>query len=62
MFARGFLTIGTHNMSYAHSDADVDALLDAYDEILPILSDAATNGALKQHLRCVPLQPLFKVR
>jgi glutamate-1-semialdehyde 2,1-aminomutase len=62
LFARGFLSIGTHNMSYAHSEADVDALLEAYDSILPILYDAAVNRALKHHLRCAVLEPLFKVR
>lgn len=62
LFARGFLSIGTHNLSYAHSNEDIDGLLAAYDEILPMLKDAAENGALKQHLRCEPLVPLFKVR
>jgi glutamate-1-semialdehyde 2,1-aminomutase len=62
MFARGFLCLGTHNISYAHSNNDINALLAAYDEILPILRDAAENRALMQHLRCAPLEPLFKVR
>jgi glutamate-1-semialdehyde 2,1-aminomutase len=30
--------------------------------VMPILADAVHNRALKQHLRCEPLQPLFKVR
>jgi glutamate-1-semialdehyde 2,1-aminomutase len=62
MFARGILTIGTHNVSYAHSAADVDKLLVAYDEVLAILKAAVTAGNLKELLRCEPLQPLFKVR
>jgi glutamate-1-semialdehyde 2,1-aminomutase len=62
MFVRGILTIGTHNMSYAHSNEDVEALLRAYDEVLPILRDVAINKATAQHLRCDVLQPLFKVR
>jgi len=62
MFSRGILMIGTHNMSYAHSDADVDGVLAAYDEVLPILRDAAKNNALTQHLQCKPIVPLFKVR
>jgi glutamate-1-semialdehyde 2,1-aminomutase len=61
-FARGVLTLGTHNLSYAHSDADIRQLLGVYDEVLPILNDAAFNGALKQHLHCDPLVPLFQVR
>lgn len=62
MFARGVLMLGTHNMSYAHSDADVAKLLAAYDEILPLLTDAVRNRSLAQHLKCKPLAPLFRVR
>ena len=62
MFARGILIIGSHNMSYAHSDADVAALLAAYDEVLPILRAAVHQGDLLDRLHCEPLKPLFKVR
>lgn len=62
MLARGILTFGTHNMSYAHSEADVETLLAAYREVAPILGEAVRNRALKQLLKCEPLQPLFKVR
>jgi glutamate-1-semialdehyde 2,1-aminomutase len=60
--ARGILTLGSHNMSYAHSVEDVARLLQVYDEIFPILRDAVDNRSLRQYLRCEPLQPLFKVR
>jgi glutamate-1-semialdehyde 2,1-aminomutase len=63
VIARGILTIGTHNMSFAHSDADIDRLLTVYDEIFPILRDALrTEGGVIEQLRCDPLQPLFRVR
>jgi glutamate-1-semialdehyde 2,1-aminomutase len=62
MLARGVMTLGTHNMSYAHDERDVAKLLAAYREVMPILADAVRNRALKQLLRCEPLQPLFKVR
>lgn len=62
VLARGILTLGTHNMSYAHSDADVDRLLAVYDEIFPILAAAVASGDLLSRLRCAPLEPLFKVR
>jgi glutamate-1-semialdehyde 2,1-aminomutase len=62
MFERGILVIGTHNMSYAHSDADVAQLLAAYDEILPMLRAAVDREDLHDRLRCEPLQALFKVR
>lgn len=62
VFARGILTFGTHNISYAHTEADIERLTTVYREVMPILADAVHNRALKQHLKCEPLQPLFKVR
>jgi glutamate-1-semialdehyde 2,1-aminomutase len=62
MMERGILSFGTHNLSYAHSDADIDALLAAYDAIFPILRQAVDNRAIRQYLKCEPLQPLFRVR
>jgi glutamate-1-semialdehyde 2,1-aminomutase len=62
MFARGILTFGTHNLSYAHSDADLQRLLTVYDEVLSLVGAAVNNQSLESHLRCQPLEPLFKVR
>jgi glutamate-1-semialdehyde 2,1-aminomutase len=62
MFAAGFLTTGTHNMCYSHSESDVDGILGAYDALLPKMRDSVDNGALHNHLRCEPLVPLFKIR
>jgi glutamate-1-semialdehyde 2,1-aminomutase len=62
MLARGVLTLGSHNMSYAHTEADVAKLLAAYREAMPIIGEAVRHRALKQLLKCEPLQPLFKVR
>ena len=62
VFARGILTLGAHNMSYAHNDTNVDRLLGVYDEVFPILKDAVENRALESYLRCEPLVPLFKIR
>jgi glutamate-1-semialdehyde 2,1-aminomutase len=62
MMARGILSFGTHNMSFAHRDADVDKLLSVYDEVLPILKEAVYGDNFAPYLRCEPLQPLFRVR
>lgn len=62
VLARGMLTLGTHNLSLAHSGADIDALLAVYDEVFPILREAVAAGDVAARLRCEPLRPLFKVR
>jgi glutamate-1-semialdehyde 2,1-aminomutase len=62
MFDRGILSLGTHNLSYAHSNDDIDRLLQVYDEVLPFIASAVRNGAVRQYLRCEPLVPLFRVR
>ncbi|MGH8548833.1 MAG: aminotransferase class III-fold pyridoxal phosphate-dependent enzyme [Methylococcales bacterium] len=62
IFARGVLCIGTHSMSYSHSDADIDCLLSTYDEVFPIIKKAVDNNELENLLQCKPLEPLFKVR
>jgi glutamate-1-semialdehyde 2,1-aminomutase len=40
----------------------VQQLLDAYDEVLPLLSSAVRDGNVRDQLRCEPLKPLFRVR
>jgi glutamate-1-semialdehyde 2,1-aminomutase len=62
VFARGILTIGTHNMSYAHSDDDIATLLRTYDEVFGILRGALDRGNITSLLRTAPLVPLFRVR
>lgn len=62
IFARGILSVGTHNLTYAHTDTDIDALLVAYDEVFPILAASVADNRINQYLRCKPLEPLFKVR
>ncbi len=62
VIARGMLCIGTHNISYAHSDADIDALLEVYDSVFPLLREAVDSRQVQQLLRCQAIEPLFKVR
>lgn len=59
---RGILCLGAHNLSYSHSDADIQQLLGMYRDVLPLIGKALDSGNLRQYLRCDPLVPLFKVR
>lgn len=62
IFARGILAIGTHNMSYAHTDADIVQLLKAYGEVFGIIGEVIKERNLDKRLRAEPLVPLFKIR
>lgn len=62
VFSRGILSIGTHNMSYAHSDEDIHRLLAVYDEVFPMIKQAVSEGSLERMLHCAPLEPLFRLR
>jgi glutamate-1-semialdehyde 2,1-aminomutase len=63
LFARGILSIGTHNLSYAHTDEDIERLLAVYNEVFTVIGNALTDNApLDRYLHCDPLIPLFKVR
>lgn len=59
---RGILSYGTHNLNYAHSEADIAALLDTYRALFPQLRELLATGTLAGAIRCPPLEPLFKVR
>jgi len=62
LFARGILSLGSHNLNFAHSDADIARLLAVYDEVFPLLRAGALEGRMSELLRCKPLEPLFKFR
>jgi len=54
MFARGFLVLGAHAISYAHTEDDIDRLLAAYAAVLPKLATAIRDKTLPSLLKAVP--------
>ena len=62
MFANGIFSIGTHNMSYAHSESDIKTLMNAYRAFFDKVVSVLKNKNLMSVLQCEPLKPLFKVR
>lgn len=62
VFKRGVLTLGAHNVSYAHTQSDVGVLLEVYDDVFPLLKKAGELTNISEYLECEPLKPLFKVR
>ncbi len=62
VFKRGIYTLGTHNLSYAHTQEDIDNLLDCYLEVFLLISKSINDKTLVDKLECQPLMPLFQVR
>ena len=62
MFANGIFTIGTHNISYAHNEKDVEKLMLSYRKYFVKVKEAFEKNNLKSMLQCEPLKPLFKLR
>ncbi|PIS05297.1 MAG: aspartate aminotransferase family protein [Candidatus Buchananbacteria bacterium CG10_big_fil_rev_8_21_14_0_10_42_9] len=62
LLQRGILWLGQHNMSFSHTQKDLEILISAYKGILPELKKLLDNGKLTQALRGKPITNIFKVR
>jgi glutamate-1-semialdehyde aminotransferase len=60
MIKRGILWGGFHNMSFSHTDDDVEYTLRVYREVLPILKKAVEEKNVKGYLRGEPVEPVFR--
>jgi len=60
LLRRGILWGGFHNMSFSHTDADVEYTLAAYRDILPVLRRAVDEGNVRELLRGQPVAPVFR--
>ena len=62
MIQAGVLINASHNVSYAHSAADVAQVLAAYDKALPALREALERGDVLERLGGQVIRPVFAVR
>jgi len=60
MIKRGILWGGFHNISFSHSDNDVNYTLKAYEDVLPILKKAVDEKDIKKYLKGEPVEPVFR--
>ncbi|HWZ27158.1 MAG TPA: SDR family oxidoreductase [Gemmatimonadales bacterium] len=60
LLRRGVLWSGSHVVSAAHDDDDVDHLLGAYAEVLPILKEAIGAGDVRGRIEGLPMEPVFR--
>jgi glutamate-1-semialdehyde aminotransferase len=56
----GILWSGYHNMSFSHTDEDIDYTLKAYNHCLKIVKNAFDNNTLNEMLLGEPLKPVFR--
>jgi glutamate-1-semialdehyde aminotransferase len=56
----GILWSGYHNISYSHTDEDIDYTLKAYNHCFRIVKNALDNNTLNDILFGEPLKPVFR--
>jgi glutamate-1-semialdehyde 2,1-aminomutase/spore coat polysaccharide biosynthesis protein SpsF len=59
---RGVLTVGSHNVSYAHDEADLSHALGAWAGALDALAAMLRRGPVRPQMKVPPLKPVFSVR
>ena len=57
---RGVLSAGYHNVMHAHSDEDVEQILEAYAAAVAVMVEALADGDLEGRLQGPPVQPVFR--
>jgi hypothetical protein len=60
MIRLGILWSGFHTVSFSHTDDDIAFTLDAYTKALPLLRDAVVSGTVRDQLRRLPVEPVFR--
>lgn len=60
LLARGVLWSGHHTVCRAHDARDIEQVLDAYREVLPLLKEHVAAGNLRRHLRGEPVEASFR--
>jgi glutamate-1-semialdehyde 2,1-aminomutase len=59
---RGILTLGSHNLSFSHTQKDINKLLDVYSEVFLLIGKHIKDETLIENIHGDILQPLFQVR
>ncbi|MFH1662268.1 MAG: aminotransferase class III-fold pyridoxal phosphate-dependent enzyme [Candidatus Falkowbacteria bacterium] len=58
----GFLWYGQHNMSFSHSQEDINGLINVYDKVFANLRELINSKRLLENLRGEPITNISKVR
>lgn len=60
MIKRGILWSGFHNLSFSHSDDDINYTLNVYEDVLKLLKEAVENNKVHEMLKGKSIQPVFR--
>jgi glutamate-1-semialdehyde aminotransferase len=60
MIKRGILWSGFHNMSFSHTDEDIEYTLKAYREVLGLLKEVVARQEVAASLRGTPVEAVFR--
>jgi glutamate-1-semialdehyde aminotransferase len=60
LIRRGILWSGFHNLSFSHGPGEIERILAAYAEALPILRRAVDRKSVRAELQGDPVQPVFR--
>ena len=60
LIKRGVLWTGFHHVAFSHTDEEIQHVLDAYREALPILKAAMDKGDVRGALRGESVHPVFR--
>ena len=62
MMSSGILCLGSHILTYAHTQKDIRYLLKTYDLFFEKLKRSIKMNNLDEYIHCEVIEPLFKVR
>jgi glutamate-1-semialdehyde 2,1-aminomutase len=60
LIRHGVLWSGFHNLSFSHTDADIEHVLGAYDRALDVLADAVSRHDVRKRIQGEPVRPVFR--
>ena len=60
LIKKGILWSGFHNMSFSHTNEDIEYTLKAYEEVLSFLKEAVEKNEVAASLKGKPVEPVFR--
>ena len=59
---QGILFAVTNNLSFSHSDRDIEKTIEVYGNAFEVLKNAIKESSTEKYMLGKPIEPIFKVR